>query len=487
MRRRTQLAIALSILAIGVRLILINQPYIDNWSWRQSDVAAIARNFYTNGFQFTHPQIDWAGDQPGYVGTEFPILPFAAAICYKFLGVHEWIGRIQAVILFVASLPFFFLLMREILGEIAAVWAIVFYGFAPLNVFTSREFMPDVPSLSLGIIGLYFFLRWTDNEEAKYFVAAALAILLSILIKLPNALLGAPLACLAWQKWRWRFLRQPALWIFAAATLLPSAIWYFHAHEIACKFYPHHFFGAGGIRIENLSWYGKIGKQIAISTLTPPMSALAVVGILVAASTMRARIFRWWLAVMILFIIVVGYGSRHQWYQLPLVPIAAAFAGAGCAFVASKISERYAKVTLSISIAVVFAVFAFAWVRPLYRSRSSSALRDLGLELNRVTPADALIVAADNGDPTVFYYARRKGWHLLEKEGIYEGEPTESAQAILNLDKLRKRGATHLVFTFNTAWWLDYYPEFAQHVDVTATLLRATPEFRIYKLHPQTE
>ena len=65
-------------MAVAVRLIAINQPYIDNWSWRQSDVAAIARNYYENGFHFAYPQIDWAGDAPGYVGTEFPILPFLA-------------------------------------------------------------------------------------------------------------------------------------------------------------------------------------------------------------------------------------------------------------------------------------------------------------------------------------------------------------------------------------------------------------------------
>ena len=81
----------MSILAIAARLILIDQPYIDNWSWRQSDVAAIARNYLQNGFHFAHPQIDWAGDRPGFVGTEFPILPFLAAICYKFFGVNEWI------------------------------------------------------------------------------------------------------------------------------------------------------------------------------------------------------------------------------------------------------------------------------------------------------------------------------------------------------------------------------------------------------------
>ena len=65
MTRATRLAIMTSILAVAVRFILIDQPYIDNWSWRQSDVAAIARNYFQGDFHFAHPQIDWAGDAPG--------------------------------------------------------------------------------------------------------------------------------------------------------------------------------------------------------------------------------------------------------------------------------------------------------------------------------------------------------------------------------------------------------------------------------------
>src|SRR5438270_9585212 len=125
----TKLLIAIWISAVAVRLIFINQPYIDHWSWRQNDVAAIARNFTEGGFRFAHPQIDWAGDATGYVGTEFPILPFVAAICYKFAGVHEWIGRSQAMIFFAGSLPFVFLLVREIFGSTAAIWAKFFFNF----------------------------------------------------------------------------------------------------------------------------------------------------------------------------------------------------------------------------------------------------------------------------------------------------------------------------------------------------------------------
>src|SRR5438093_12222065 len=164
--RGQRIAIAVAVAAVGVRLILLSEPFIDLWSWRQSDVAAIAHNFSQRGFHFAYPQIDWAGDATGYVGTEFPILPFVAAICYKFAGVHEWIGRGQAVIFFAVSLPFFFLLVREIFGSTAAAWATFFFSFAPLNIFAGRSFMPAVPSLSLALIGLYFFLRWIDDETS---------------------------------------------------------------------------------------------------------------------------------------------------------------------------------------------------------------------------------------------------------------------------------------------------------------------------------
>ena len=61
---------------------------------------------------------------------------------------------------------------------------------------------------------------------------------------------------------------------------------------------------------------------------------------------------------MVVFIVIVGYGNRHRWYQLPLVPIASAFAGAACAFVVSRISSRLAAITLSILLSVTFLIFA---------------------------------------------------------------------------------------------------------------------------------
>jgi hypothetical protein len=183
---------------------------------------------------------------------------------------------------------------------------------------------------------------------------------------------------------------------------------------------------------------------------------------------------------MVLFVVALGYGNRHPWYQLPLVPVAAAFAGAACAFFGSKISSRRAAIALSILLAGSFAILSYVYVRPLYES-SAAQLRDAGLALNKITPSDGLIVAADMGDPTIFYYAQRKGWHFLEEDGIYQGTPSDSQDAIVDLEKLRSRGATHVVFTTNTFWWLDYYPEFAQRLAQSATAMAASPEFKIYE------
>jgi hypothetical protein len=348
--------------------------------------------------------------------------------------------------------------------------------------------MPDVPSLSLAIVGLYLFLRWVEHGESTSFFVAGIAISLSLLIKITSIVIVVPLVYLvcadmsALSKAA-TCRRIPKLLLFAAIAILPSAIWYWHAHQIAQKFYPHHFFGAGGIRIESFSWYWQIAQQTLVSSLTPLLSLMALIGLLVAPRSKYSRLFHWWLVAMVLFVMVLGYGNRHLWYQLPLVPIAAAFAGAACAFVGSKISSRAIAVTLSILLVSSFTPLAFWYVQPLYQS-SAAQLRDAGLELKKTIPPDALIVAADMGDPTIFYYAERQGWHFLENDATYNGNPDDSEQAIENLERLRRRGATHFVFTRNTFWWTQSYPEFVGDLSKQATLIEATPEFRIYKLTP---
>lgn len=471
--------------AIAVRLIEIRQPFIDQWSWRQSDVAAIARNYAANGLHFGRPQIDWAGDAAGYVGTEFPLLPFLAALAYKSAGVHEWIGRGQAVVCFAAALPFFYLLTRRLFGQTAALWATFFYALAPLSIVASRSFMPDIPSLSLAMAGLYFFVRWIDSSEPPHLLGSALLLAVALLVKLPTAVIGAPLLYLTWERFRWTSFRQPEIWIFGFIVLVPSAIWYWHAHEIAQRFYPYHFFGAGGFRIEGPGWYGAIAKQTALASLTPVLTVLALLGLSVVPNGSHRRLFHWWLAAMVLFIFAVGWGNRHQWYQLPLVPIAAVFAGGACGWISQRLSARAGlRWALAVLCVLSFVVASFAWTAPYFRP-TAGELRALGLQLKETTPAASLLIAADDGDPTLFYYAERKGWHFPEKVGVFDGNPLDDGQLIADVDRLRSRGARYVVFYYGTRWWLDYYTGFAAHLAKIGVIALDTPRARIYELKPR--
>jgi len=271
------------------------------------------------------------------------------------------------------------------------------------------------------------------------------------------------------------------LLLFAAIALLPSAIWYWHADQVAEKFYPHHFFGAGGIRIESFWPYWQIARQTLTSSLTPLLSLMALIGLLVAPRMKYSRFFiggwlRWFFSSSSLATAIAICGINSHSYrsprrlQAPLAPLSGSknfFACHRCDFVDSAREFVHNPCVL---------------VRSTLYQSSAAQLRDAGLELKKVTPPDALIVAADMGDPTIFYYAERKGWHFLEKDAIYNGNPDDSEQAIENLERLRHRGATHFVFTKNTFWWLQSYPEFVAHLTKNAKVIEATPEFRIYEL-----
>jgi hypothetical protein len=236
-----------------------------------------------------------------------------------------------------------------------------------------------------------------------------------------------------------------------------------------------------------VAWYWTIAKQTFIYSLTPLLCVLATAGLLAAKGTPRAGVFYSWLAATLLFIVIAGYGNRHPWYRLPLVPIAAVFASCVAQNIWSRLAPfRSLKVGFGLVAVTVFASEGYSAAQQLYRA-SAADLRALGLELKQRTPQKSLVIVADYGDPTALYYAERKGWHFLEKEGIYNGHPNTSADAISDLDQLRSRGATHIAFYSETFWWLDYYKEFAEHLAKTATLVDATQGWMIYELSPRPD
>ena len=80
-------------LTFAAQLAVLSQRDVVILEWRPTDLAAIALNYYRNGFDFLHPQILWGGNGPGYVEMEFPLTPvLASPCCIRVFGVHDWVA-----------------------------------------------------------------------------------------------------------------------------------------------------------------------------------------------------------------------------------------------------------------------------------------------------------------------------------------------------------------------------------------------------------
>lgn len=471
--------------SIAVRLIRVTQPFVDSWSWKQLTNAMIARNYYLHGYHFLYPQIDWAGPYPGYIGTEFPLVPFTAALLYNLFGIHEWVGRSLSIAFFAASAPFLYLLVRRISSAGSAAVALGAYCVAPLVLFASRSFQSDMASVGFCVIALYFTCTWLDNPSGRVpFLLAIGTTSLAVATKLPQLSIGVPILYLCWDRYGPGLFRRRDVWVFGILALLLPAAWELQAHHISVTYYPYHFAGENGIRIMDWPFYRHVLWKTFTFSLTPILSVALVAGVVARPQARYGRLFHWWLLAFAVFFIVAGRENRHPWVQMPLIPIAAAFlgllSGQAVRWASRFAGPRNASLGVGLLLLLPLGYWSYRmvlhpytpWQEPDYKA---------ALELKRISPPDALILAVEEGEPAIIYYSERKGWHFLEHFG---GLPRDSAEGISELEKYIGFGASYIVFDRYELYWLDRYRDFQHHLDSHYTRVSQTPDYLIFELRP---
>lgn len=453
----------LVVFGLTIRMFELKEPLIDKQAWRQTDTAAVARNFFEEDISILSPRVDWRGNGTGEVEMNFPLFPYLVSLGYKILGgVHEWLGRLLSAFFSVLTSVIIFSLMRNMGFSVSSgLWAMFFFLVTPLSVFFGRAFLPESLMILLSVSSILTFKYWTESERISHYIFAIMIAALCFLVKIPTLYIGFPLIVIAFSKWKWSFIGQPLLWIYLILSVLPSALWYAHASEL--------FVDTGlTFGIWNRYGYNKWDQSVLyqfdfyrqmvwrfVNNIFTPLGFILLVLGLFKTGTSRSKWLLWgWLIGLLLYLVLVPEGNRKlHYYQVPFLPLGCIWAGFGTVVALGYWSRinKVGTIRNAGPLILVFSVLtysAFA-VRPYYTQPNNvheyyESCNDFGLWADKTLPKDALLVVGDldensgtpfrSQSPTMLYYCHRKGWQIT---------PDEFSEA--KLDSLAGLGADFFV------------------------------------------
>lgn len=208
-------------------------------TWRQTDCASLALNYYQDGLNPFKPRIHHVIGGAGYGVGEFPILYYTTAVLYKIFGVHEGIFRLLNLSIFCGGLLALFLLVRDYTKNIYVAYILpLLIWSSPVIGFYSFNFLSDAPALGLSLMGLYNFFRFYEHQKQRYLNLSmfcfAFAGLLKITALIPfvaiTGLFGLEfLGILKLKDGKPLFLNKWKSLIPFVLAILAIAIWYYVA------------------------------------------------------------------------------------------------------------------------------------------------------------------------------------------------------------------------------------------------------------------
>lgn len=440
-------------LGFGLRLIALQEPLIDKQAWRQTDTAAIARNFHEEGYTLCYPRVDWRGSTSGHVEANFPLYPYVVSLLYAVAGgTYEWVGRLVAAMCSTAAGALLYMLaLRLGMEKRGALFGALFYQLFPLSIYYGRTFMPEALMILLSVGALLAFARWIDSGTGWALAIAVSSAALCFLVKIPTLYLGFPLVALAWVRWGWRFTLKPSLWLYLVAIISPTVLWYWHASSL--------FEDTGltfGIWNRNgydkwdrsllygLDFYQTMLSRFWHNIYTPIGALLVLAGLLLAPARRREWVLWVWMGGLLCYLFLVPEGNRKlHYYQLPFVPVGALFAGRAVAalfgvggtnkgwsgFVRNWKSTQ--RVVLVGALMIGTAAYGIWVLGPYYEQPNNlhkyySSCHYAGGIVDAKLPSEASLLIGDLDEnagaphraqsPTLLYFCHRKGWQITPDE-----------------------------------------------------------------------
>jgi 4-amino-4-deoxy-L-arabinose transferase-like glycosyltransferase len=446
-----------------------------------------------------YPRLDYAGEQPGYLLQEFPVMNLTAVALRRAFGLElETAYRLPSLLAFVAMLPLVFAFVRGRFGTVEALAATLLVSSFPLVVEQSVEVMPEQCVVTAFLAGAWALDRHLAGGRLRHLVAAAACFGLMLLTKPTSLLLLlVPLGLYLQQRGTLRGL-FPRYALAAAACVLPLLAWLSHVWRVNPASVMDDGRTAEVLAIENyLDQHGRwellatpvtyerfVGMLAdAYGAWTLVLFALGSVGALCVRGRRRVLLACWLASFLAYFLVLPFNTTTHPYYTHPYAPLVAVGAAIALGWLVRSAARclpgawHRPVLGLVTAVALVLALRA----RWDYAPPFDPEKRAFGQAVQQVLAPGALgIISSDekgvwNGE--LFWASDTRGWRASTRQG-----PSWRPISDEFVATRRQRGAEFLAHYGAPEALAAKVPElFARLVAANAVLLRG-PAWIVFAL-----
>ena len=355
------------LISLPVRLYHLNYPILDSHSFRQTQTATVALNFYKNGINLFKTELDVFGIGPKkYLLLEFPLYQAAVAFLYKSYYFNEVWGRLVSILSgYIGAFFLYKIAFLIIKNKKTALISVLFYLFVPLNMFFHRSFMIDPMVVTFLLAATYFFLMFTQSQNIKYWF---LTVILFSLGFIQKALYGPfwliPLIFIRIKKHSLKSLFRIDFIFLILIPLLILFSWQVF-ENIQNTLHNQTYFtstnrdqwnwNSGNLQ-DRLNW--QIWKlyltQIVNSIMLKPGILLFFIGLFAAKTADKTGFLYFLLISQIVYTLTFFRIQSHYYYQLPIVPVISIFMALGLVKLVKIFRNRQIK---SILVSLFFVIY----------------------------------------------------------------------------------------------------------------------------------
>ena len=402
----------------AIRLYDLTDLPLDFHPTRQLHSALIARGMYYENLESAPAwQRETAVQQWHVEGLiEPPVMERIAATAYSIAGDDLfWIPRTYAITFWLLGGFALLMLAKEITDENGAIAALLFYMVSPYAAQASRAFQPDPLMVALIVYALWAIVRWQRSERWLWAILAGvfggLAIFIKSVAVFPVAFAFA--AVVISHKGIKKVWRSPQVWAIAGLAVLPYVLYHIYGifivgalqSQFSLRFFPQLWTDPGFW----LRWIGKIRLVIGLEIFLA-----AVLGIFLLREKKDRILLTALFAAYFAYGMVLSYHiSTHDYYQLPLVPVAALGLGAVFAAILPKLQgQRWLRTIIVLGVLGAYLVLNAYDVRTTLKKTDYRSKAAFWVKLGEIfTPEDSVIAITKDYGYRMAYWGWRSPTH----------------------------------------------------------------------------